>query len=55
MQRGDDEEEEDYDDDAAAACPIATKVAMEKNVRCAVAYMSTRLDRLHRVAWESSK
>lgn len=49
------EEEDDYDEDAEAACPLATKVAMERNVRCAVAYMSTRLDRLHRVAWESGK
>ena len=28
---------------------------MERNVRCSLAYLSTRLDRLHRVAWESGK
>ena len=34
---------------------MAAKVAMERNVRCSLAYMSTRLDRLHKVAWESGK
>ena len=50
-----DQEEDDYDEDADAAYPLAAKVAMERNVRCSLAYMSTRLDRLHRVAWESGK
>ena len=49
------EEDDDYDIDAEGAYPIAAKEAMERNVRCSLAYMSTRLDRLHRVAWESGK
>ena len=28
---------------------------MKRNIRCSLAYLSTRLDRLHRVAWESGK
>lgn len=48
-------EDEEYDEDVNAAYPLAAKVAMERNVRCSLAYLSTRLDRLHRVAWESGK
>ena len=49
------EEDDEYDEVADTAYPLAAKVAMERNVRCSLAYMSTRLDRLHRVAWESGK
>jgi GINS complex subunit 1 len=28
---------------------------MNRNIRCALAYMGTRLDRIHRIAWESGK
>ena len=31
--------DEDYDEDADAALPLAVKVAMERNVRCSLAYM----------------
>ena len=31
--------EDDYDEDAETAYPLAAKVAMERNVRCVMAYM----------------
>ena len=31
--------DEDYDEEAEAAYPLAAKVAMERNVRCSLAYM----------------
>ena len=46
---------ENEEDDSLVAEPLFKNQAMKRNVRCGLAYMSTRLDRLHRVAWESGK
>ena len=45
----------DREAEAEIALPIVINMTMKRNVRCALAYMGTRLDRIHRVAWESGK
>ena len=38
-QRHEHEDDDDFDEEAEAAYPLAAKVAMERNVRCSLAYM----------------
>jgi GINS complex subunit 1 len=45
----------DRDEEAEVPKPLVMQQTMNRNIRCAMAYMGTRLDRLHRVAWESGK
>jgi GINS complex subunit 1 len=45
----------DREEEAEIAKPLVMSQTNQRNMRCALAYMGTRLDRLHRVAWESGK
>lgn len=47
------EDSEEAEKDAAAS--LVSNFILKRNVRCALAYMSTRLERLQRVAWECGK
>jgi len=45
----------DREDETNLALPLVINQTMKRNIRCSLAYLSTRLDRLHRVGWESGK
>ena len=46
---------EDYDPEKDAAWMVASSQNMDRNIRCALAYLNTRLLRVERLAWESGK
>ena len=43
------------DDDSEAAHLIVAKQNMDRNIRCSLAYLHTRMQRVERLAWETGK